>query len=355
MHSKKQQRKRRICINTILSTEYTAKSGTVGLCKFTVYSMSSSLSDIVESYNNILLLQLTPHLRRQVHEALNEAQEDLNKFEQISESERDECLQNARSRENAIAEKWNSLFSTLSNATFYFAYLHRFENFLVRAIEHEYAGKPLLEHQYVLSIARVKGAEAERRLAANMLAKGDIEAIDSIYEKILPFIVTELDISQSYLESRLAGLRSRRGSEKQHIFDLMRALRWEELATILIGDKCLTHFFRGSASRSDDVSTDDILAAVYKVHDKVFLSPMSNPDLSLTPWAKNVHKIRSTCYEKKSSNKNPEPEPEPEPELEHVDRDADNESLLPKTQEQSRGIVASFARNIRLRKLPSRQ
>lgn len=177
--------------------------------------MSRSLSDIIQSYNDTLLLQLTPLLRRQVNEALKEAQEDLNKFEQLSENERNKCFQNARSRENAIAEKWNSLFSTLSQATFCFANLHRFEDFLVGTIEHEYHNEPLHEHQYVLSIARVKGAEAERRLAANVLAKGDIEAIDSIYGKILTFLVTELDVSKFYLESRLAGLRSRRGSKKK--------------------------------------------------------------------------------------------------------------------------------------------
>ena len=133
----------------------------------------------------------------------------------------------------------------------------------------------------------------------------------------------------------------------------MKALRWEELATVLVGDKYLTHLFRGSASCSDDVPTDRILATIDGVHDKVFLSPMSDPDLSLTPWAKEVVKVWSPHYAKKDSNNIFEPDSDPDPSP--VDRHAENESLLPESQEKSSDIVASFAPNIRLRKLPSHQ
>lgn len=249
--------------------------------------MSSSLSEIIGRYKDmLLLLQLTPLQRRQIDEALSRAQDDLHNFQQLSEDQRDECLEIARSRETEIIEKWRSLFGTFSDTIFCLSHLRKFEKFLINAVEHDHYEKPLLEHQHVLNVARIKGVEAERHLAADFLTRGNIAVIDELYEKIVTLITTELEISRLYLESRMTAFRNRRGSEHSHIWNLVQDVRLEELATITSGDKRVVLLFHQPGSRWSDLSTEEFLRDILKLHNLVFTSSMEDPNISLTTDAR---------------------------------------------------------------------
>ena len=289
--------------------------------------MTESLASIVDWCQDMLLMQLTPLHRRQVEEAISKMQEDLNKFQTLSEHERFQCVKNAQLRQNEIAERWKTIFKALPDAMFYFVHLYRFENFFIDTIKHEHLLTPLSSHYHILSIARIKGVEPERQLAANVLTDRNIDLLDPLYDKIVSLVTTEFELSQSYLEIRLTAVRLRRENEQRYFLNLSRYLRWKELAILTSGDEHLILFFDRVGNHSD-MPTQDLLESIRAVHKTAFVSPIGELDFSLSPWAKRYIERAKILYPdyNGSSDNNTDDKSVP---AENIDKQLQSSPLIP--------------------------
>lgn len=244
--------------------------------------------EIIDWFKEVLLLlRLTSHQHRQAQEILNEIQAHLNTFEQLTQSERVKCLEDARSRQKEFTDSWNSTFRALPDMIFCFTQLREFKEFLLMANLHEYYFILLPERRHVLNIARIKGVEVERHLAADALTEGKIEIIDELYEKIISLVISEFEISRSYLELRLRNLRKRRGNDNRLFKNLYLDSQWHEIVTLFSGDEHIL-LLLGHDWPTRRVDRKDLLSQIQAIHARIFASPMGDLDISSTPFGQSV-------------------------------------------------------------------